>query len=251
MITSTVPLNGSAKGQWDLQGGYGLVQADAALAAIDTLRVVTTTPANATNLTSLPNAIVVTFSRAINPGTVQASDLVFTQVPPGVTVTVLPPVRVNATTYSFPLDVATTTGTLPDGTLFKANGTYAYGCDDGSITSVDGKPLAGFTAGFAVQDTISPRVTNTSFVGRQIVIQFSEAMRESLINRNTIGLYRQVRQRLLAAQRRGPASGDLRRDDEPGDRRPVADAAARPAFGHLLAGRFGPGDGPGGQPPGR
>lgn len=182
MITSTLPVNGATKGQWNAQGGYGLIQADAALASIDTLRVVTTTPANGTNLNTFPSSVIVTFSRAINPATVQASDLVFTSLPAGVTARVLAPVQLNATTYSFPLDIQTAAGV-------KANGTYSYQFNAGSIQSTDSRPLAVFSAGFTIADTISPKITNVSFLGRQVVIQFSEAMRASLINRDTVEMF--------------------------------------------------------------
>jgi hypothetical protein len=183
MIASTIPLNGAIKGQWDIRGGFGLVQADAALSAIDTLRVVTATPGAQQTLASSPNAVVVTFNRAINPQTLQASDLVFTATPPGVQVVVGTPVLLNATTVSFPTTFTTTATAL-------ANGAYSYQINDGAIQSIDGKPLVRFQSGFSISDVIAPRVTNTIQVGRVIVVQFSESMRGSTIAKDTILLNR-------------------------------------------------------------
>src|SRR5262249_16197471 len=45
LINSTIPVNGTAKGSWDKQGGFGLVQATTALQAVDNLRVLATNPA--------------------------------------------------------------------------------------------------------------------------------------------------------------------------------------------------------------
>jgi hypothetical protein len=185
MIASTLPLNGTAKGTWDPQGGYGLIMADAALQAIDTLRVVTATPGAGQTLTSSPNAVVVTFSRPINPTSLQASDLVFTRVPTGVTLAVGTPSLVNATTVSFPLTVATAPGT-------KANGTYSYRLADAALTSTDGKPLASYNASFTLADVTNPQVTNTVVLGRVVVVQFSEAMRGATVNAGTVVLERQV-----------------------------------------------------------
>lgn len=189
MIASTVPLNGASKGAWDVQGGFGLVQADAALSAIDTLRVVTVTPAPGASLTSSPSQVIVTFSRPINPSTLQASDLIFTVAPANTTVTVGTPTLINATTAAFPLNFSTQPGA-------KANGSFAYTLADRSITSTDGRLLTGFSGGFALSDVTAPKVSGTSLVGRTVAVQFSEAMRPDTINAASVVLYRQIKDSL-------------------------------------------------------
>jgi large repetitive protein len=185
MASSAIPLNGSAKGVWNVQGGLGLPQAPAALSLIDRLRVVAETPATGGATTSAPPFLVVTFSRAINPATLQPSDLVFTGVPAGVTVSVGQPMISLAapTVVVFPLTFTETAGV-------KANGVYSYKLADGSITSADGRTLAAFAGTFNVQDTIAPRITNTTFNGRIITIQFSEPMQPSQLNAANVELVR-------------------------------------------------------------
>jgi hypothetical protein len=185
MIASTIPLNGAAKGQWEPQGGFGLVQATSALSAIDTLRVATVTPAVGQSLNTSPNAVVVTFTRPVNFGTVQASDLTFLATPPGVTVTVGQPTLLNATTVSFPLQFNTAPGAT-------ANGGYSYTFAQNAITSADGRALSAFSGNFALSDNIAPKITNTTILGRTILIQFSEAMRPATINGATVQLLRQI-----------------------------------------------------------
>ncbi len=180
MISSALPVNGAVPNTWNVQGGYGLVRADDAMNAIDILRVVTTTPMNGQTPTTTPSSVVVTFNRPINPASVQASDLIFTQVPAGVNLTVGTPVFINATTVAFPLSI----------TGAKGNGNYAFRIPAGAITSLDNKSLAAYSSTFTLNDTTAPRVTNTIFTRRIVVIQFSEAMRPSTINRSNITLVR-------------------------------------------------------------
>ena len=45
-LGASTPMNGTAPGTWDPQGGYGLINAIKALNAVDLLRVATTSPAN-------------------------------------------------------------------------------------------------------------------------------------------------------------------------------------------------------------
>ncbi|MCA1685544.1 MAG: S8 family serine peptidase, partial [Planctomycetia bacterium] len=84
LIASAQPLDGSAQGAWNPQGGFGLVNAVRALTAVGSLTVITTTPNSATTVTPAPSAIDVTFDRPVKFGTVTAADLVFTSLPPGV-----------------------------------------------------------------------------------------------------------------------------------------------------------------------
>ena len=187
LIASTIPVNGAAKGTWDVQGGYGLVQATNALAAVDNLRVVAVSPTTATGVTVPPKYLVFNFSRAVDISTLQASDLIFTAYSAaGVTVSVGAPLVSdvsNPTQVFFPL-----TYTVQPG--FKANVAYAYTLRDGSILAKDGKPLVGFNGSFVVQDLIAPKVTNTSILGRVVTATFSEPMNPATITKNTFYLIR-------------------------------------------------------------
>lgn len=184
MIASASPLNGAAQGQWHRQGGFGLVDAVRSLQAVDNLRVTTTTPVSGATLTSSITQITINFNKAINPNTLQASDLVFTQTPTGVTavatgVTLLP----NRTTAIFNIQVTRAPGA-------KANGNYRYQLGDGSISSTDNKPLVFFSGTFNVSDVISPTILGTDFIDRRILVQFSEAMDVNTINANNLKVVR-------------------------------------------------------------
>lgn len=180
---SAVPLNGATKGQWNPQGGFGIVKATDALNAIDLLRVTAATPAPGAVLTTSPNAITLTFSRAVNFSTVQASDLVFTTVPANVSVKVGTPIQVSTTQITFPISLSSPAGVLADGN-------YAFKLADGAVTSADNRPLAAYTQSFTLNDTIAPRVSNVIFSGRTITIQFTEAMRADTISAASIYLVR-------------------------------------------------------------
>src|SRR5208282_5662067 len=92
---SSTPMNASAMGTWNAQGGYGLVNAISAINAIDVLRVSSTNPANGETVTVTPSAIDVTFSKPVVFSTVTSSDLVFQATPPGVSVVVGTPQAVD------------------------------------------------------------------------------------------------------------------------------------------------------------
>ena len=83
---ATTPMNASAPGTWNAQGGYGLINAVNAINAIDVLRVSSTNPANGETVTVTPSAITVTFTKPVDFSTVTSSDLVFQATPPGVSV---------------------------------------------------------------------------------------------------------------------------------------------------------------------
>jgi hypothetical protein len=185
MESSATPMNGTAKGAWNTQSGFGLVNAVAAIDAADVLRVVTTTPANNATLTTSPSVITVTFNKPVDFSTVKASDLLFTGMPAGITVNVGTPIAVDnatdPTVISFPFSF-TTSATTPI-----ANGKYSFTVK-GPVKSEDGKPLAPYTSTFTLNDTTSPRIVATAVSGRRISIQFSEAMRPSSINKSTVFL---------------------------------------------------------------
>ena len=184
-IASATPLNGAAKGAFDIQGGYGLVHADTALQAIDRLRVVTTNPAPGVTATSAPPYLFVVFNKALNPASLQASDLVFTTTPPGVTVTVGSPIfdPANPTVVAFPLSFNTPIN-------ITANGVYKYTIADSAISTVAGLGNVAYAGTLVVNDIISPRVTNVAYGSRSILITFSEPINPTTVNAGTIELIR-------------------------------------------------------------
>ena len=184
--SSTIPLNGAAAGTFDVQGGYGLIQAPRALAAVDNLRVIATSPAVAQALGSPPRYLVVTFNRDVDVTTLDASDLVFTAYSvPGISIQVGQPLvdLANLRTVFFPLTFVLQPGA-------RASGAYAYTIRDGSIRATDGKPLVGFDGSFGVFDTVAPKVVNTSVLGRIVNITFSEDINPATITKNSVYLIR-------------------------------------------------------------
>jgi hypothetical protein len=179
------PLNGATSGTWNTQGGLGLVDAVQALAAIDVLRVSTTTPANGATVTASPTAITVTFSKPVKIATLAASDLHFTSVPSTVSNLVVgAPVGVDSATtptvVSFPISFNVAKGQL-------ANGTWKYTIS-GPVVSTDNKTLQAFSGTYVLNDTTAPTIVNTSTNGRLVNVQFSEAMNPSTINLTTVNV---------------------------------------------------------------
>ncbi|MDB5349012.1 MAG: hypothetical protein JWN86_259 [Planctomycetota bacterium] len=186
LINSTIPLNGTPKGTWDVRGGFGLVQAPTALAAVDNLRVVSASPADKAGVTTAPQYLVFNFSRDVDYRTINASDLVFTAYSvAGLNISVGQPLMDlnNLTQVFFPISFNLAPGA-------KAFGAYAYTLKAGSITATDGKPLVGFDGSFGVFDAIAPRVINTVISGRVITATFSEPMNPASITRNNFYLIR-------------------------------------------------------------
>ncbi len=186
MRASAVPLNGSAQGAFDPQGGFGLVDARGALTAIDQLRVVSSNPANGSTIAASPASVTVTFSKDVDPTTITAADLIVTGVPAGLTaanVQVDAPIRINATTFQFPIRVTTPPGV-------KANGQFSFRLADGAVRAVDGSLLVGSTISFTLNDAAAPQVIGTIVQHRVIVVQFSEGIRAETVNAGTILLVR-------------------------------------------------------------
>ena len=186
MIASTTPLNGTPKGVFDVQAGFGLVDAPRALAAIDLLRVVASTPGGGLATTTPPTMVTITFSKPVDFSTVQASDLKITG-PNGVTVIVGNPFPVNdprfPTAVQFPIALVRQPGVI-------ANGVYTESIAAGSILSQDGKPIVAFNDTFSIAVTRHPRVTSTSYNGRIIKITFDEPVDQSTLNPGNLFLIR-------------------------------------------------------------
>ncbi len=180
--STATPLNGSAGG-YESQGGFGLANARAALEAIDELRVVATTPANGDALAAFPSSVTVQFSKAVDPATLDASDLTFPVTPAGAVVDVAAPTLIDPLTAVFPISINATGTAL-------INGTFVFSLANDSITAIDGSSLIGVSASFDVADATAPQVTNTIVQGRILIIEFSEAMRPSTIIRENVMLVR-------------------------------------------------------------
>lgn len=197
LIAGARPLNGQAAGTWNQQGGYGLVDAVSALAAVDVLRVSSSTPANFSTTATTPPSIVVTFSRPVDFSTIQANDLQFFAAPTGVSVSSIKtgtPIALDdplhPTQIAFPFTFNVAPNTIANGSFV-----YAIKSPAGGPTVLSyegpgktGKPLQEYDATFRVNDTIAPRVTNTKINGRVVTVTFSEAMSSASINPSTVFL---------------------------------------------------------------
>ena len=189
LIASAIPLNGTVKGAWDPQGGYGMVDAVAALASIDNLRVVSITPGGGSSVAVPPTFITVTFSKPIDFSTLQPGALTVTG-PAGVTVTLGQPIAVDdpsfPTVIKYPFSFTRQPGV-------NANGTFTESFAAGGVRGRDGKPNLAFTDTFRLADTVAPTITGTTFSGRIVRINFSAPLDPSTINRDSIRLYRGTR----------------------------------------------------------
>src|SRR5206468_1158390 len=108
-------LNGSATGTWDPQGGFGLVNAQAALNAVNSLRVLSAAPVSGQSTTLSPSTVTLTFNRPVNIASLNPSELIFNALPPGVNLTVGNPMGLDnaqfPTVVAFPINVSTPLGT--------------------------------------------------------------------------------------------------------------------------------------------
>ncbi len=174
LIASAQPLNGSAAGTWNAQGGYGFVNAVKAVTSIAPLNVVTTTPSVASTVGATPTQIDVTFNKPVVFSTVTAADLTFTSLPPGVaSVVVGTPIALDnptdPTMVRFPITVVLKAGQT-------SNGTFDYTVG-GSIQAQDGNALTPFTTGsFTINDVNPPHVIGVKLNGRVVSIQFDKAL---------------------------------------------------------------------------
>ncbi len=189
--TGTTPLNGATAGVYQMQGGFGLVNAVNAFNAVNTLNVSSTTPANGATVTQTPTQIVVTFSRPVNIATLVPADLAFLSVPSNLTQMIVgQPVGIDSATtptqVAFPFHF-----TLQPNTV--AAGAFTYVIQNPAkgpiITSADGKQLAApYNSSFILADTTAPVVTNTTINGRLITITFSEPLNPATITPYTVFL---------------------------------------------------------------
>jgi len=198
LITSATnqPMNGGSPGVWQADGGYGLINAIAAINAVDLLRVVSTNPANGSTVTVTPSTITVTFNKPVNFSSVlnaASPVLTFTSEPLGVTVNVGTPIAVDnptdPTIIQWPFSF-----TKPAGTL--ANGAYTFSIQSPAtgapVVSEDGKDLVpSGPIKFTLADVTAPVVTKTTTTGRQVAITFSKALDPTTVTLSNIFVIRQ------------------------------------------------------------
>jgi large repetitive protein len=192
--STALPMNGTAQGTWNVQSGFGMVDAVAAINAVDLLRVASTNPASGATVTASPSAITVTFNKAVNFSTITAADLTFTATPStAITVNVGTPIAVDnptsPTIIQFPISF-----TKPPGTL--ANGSYTFSIQSPAsgpiVVSTDGKDLvASGPINFTLADVTAPTVINTTTNGRIVTIDFSKALDPSTVTLSDIFVLRQ------------------------------------------------------------
>ena len=187
LITSTTPLDGSAKGVWNAQGGYGLINAETAVTLASTLSVVSTSPGEAQSINFAPSAITVTFNKPVNLATVSSTDIAVT-APNGAKVTIGKPVGVDnatdPTVVSFPITIVPAANKV-------ATGLYHILVGAGAIQSQSGQVLkSNFTTTFTIASTVAPVVTSTAIVGRYVSVHFSEAMNPATISQSSVYIVR-------------------------------------------------------------
>ncbi len=187
-LTSTAsPLDGSAKGTWNRQGGFGLANAVAALQAVSTLQVNSISPGSAQTITSIPYGITVNFSKPVDIRTLSASSL---QVagPNGATVTVMPPVGIDSSTFPTQVRFSILINAAP-GKI--ANGIYITRVAGGTIKGQDGTTLqTTFTDTFNLQQTVAPTVARTNFLGRVVSLTFATSVNPASVTPNNVYLFR-------------------------------------------------------------
>lgn len=170
---------------WNQEYGYGRVNAAAAVAKLQQFQVITTTPANGATVTTALPQLVVSFSAAVDMTTITSSDLIFSNLPTGVTVTVGTPTIYNndPTKVAFPL-------TFNAAPTIRINGTFGYSIAADSIKSLTGRFIAAYSGNFNYNDLSGPQVTGVSIESRKVYATFSEQMRANTINLSSVQLYR-------------------------------------------------------------
>ena len=187
-LTSTAtPLNGAAKGTWNPQGGFGLANAQAALAAISTLQVVSVSPGSAATLTQVPSTITVTFNKPVSLATLANGGLTVVGAN-GATVRVGAPIGVDNATFptvvQFPISIVPAPGRV-------ANGTYTVIVNASAVRGQDGtSPTSNYTTTFNLQQTVAPTVASTTINGRFIQVKFNGDLNPATVNQTNLYVFR-------------------------------------------------------------
>ncbi len=184
-VASATPLNGGTAGVWNPDGGYGEVNAVAALSFVNQLRVVSITPGGGATVTQAPTFLQVAFNQPVNFASVNPN-VIKVVGPAGVTVTVGTPIAVGSATQpsvvDFPITITHAAGILANGTYYDA----VY-----NVLSLTGKQMISSPVDtFNVQDHIPPTITGVSYQGRTIKITFSQPIDPSTVNFNNFVLIR-------------------------------------------------------------
>ena len=169
---------------FNIEYGYGRINAGKAVALLQQFTIITSTPANNATVTASPASLILTFSEPVDPTSLNPADLVFSNLPAGTTVTVGTPTAINGgLQVSFPL-------TFNASPTTKINGQFGYRVPADSIRSANGRFIAAYSGNFTLNDQSGPRVTSLSTESRRIIATFDEPMRASTINKTSFLLYR-------------------------------------------------------------
>lgn len=185
LVASATPLNGAAAGTWDPQGGYGEVNASAALAFVNQLRVTSILPGSGQLVGQAPAFLQVTFNQPVSFASITAADLAV-KGPSGTIVTVGNPIPIGSPTtptiVDFPITITHAAGVVAEGTYYDA----VFNVVGANGRVMIPSPVDSFT----VADITAPRITSTSYAGRTITITFSEPIDPSSVNKNNFTLIR-------------------------------------------------------------
>ena len=171
LIQSAIPLNGTPKGTWDAQGGFGLVQAPAALHAVDNLRVISTDPGHGESLTVTAESLSQVQSQDDRPDHAERLGPASSS-PTRSGVTITPASRVldptNLSRSCLPAHLQLAAGDEGQRRLhLSAQGRLDH--------STDGKPLVVYSGSFGVVRHDRRRgVTDTNVIGRYVTVTFNE-----------------------------------------------------------------------------
>ena len=184
-VASATPLNGQTAGTWNPQGGYGEVNAPAALNFVNQLRVSSITPGGGQTVGQAPTFLQVTFNQPVNFATVNAADFAVVG-PTGVSVAVGTPIPVDnpqfPTIVDFPITITHAAGVVANGVYYDA----VF-----NVISQSGKVMIPSAVDdFVVADVTPPKITGTSFIGRAVSITFSEALDPSTVTKNNFMVVR-------------------------------------------------------------
>ncbi len=184
---SATPLNGSAKGVWNPQGGYGLANIPAAISAAASLSVVSITPGSNNTVSTAPQFLTVQFNKPVVLSSITPYAL---QVygPNGATVNVGAPIGIDnpidPTLVKFPITIIPAPGVV-------ANGFFRTAFYPGQVIGLNGLPLAtGAIDGFTLAQLNGPQITNVAFSGRVIQVSFNEPVNPATINAQNLVLFR-------------------------------------------------------------
>jgi hypothetical protein len=185
---SATPLNGATKGNYQIQGGFGLVNALTAVQLAQQLQVTFISPGGSQVVTQAPTSLIVTFNKPINFSLLSKNFLQVFGVN-GSTVTTGTPIALGSnpafpTQVQVPITITPAPGKV-------ANGIYRDYIAAGTVTSQSGQVLANpVSDSFNLEQTVPPVVKSVSYVARVVQVTFSEPMNPASINAATFSVFR-------------------------------------------------------------